>query len=84
MTENLDERPADTAGDDLDTDSSEALENDRPGGWAGVPEAVEETVNGPADPDSGDSPLADETPGSQGEIDAGSEGDFGSDDEPRA
>lgn len=35
------------------------------------------TGNRPAGPDYGRSPLDDETPGSQGEIDPGSEDDFG-------
>ncbi|MDQ2673660.1 MAG: hypothetical protein M3Y40_03315 [Chloroflexota bacterium] len=43
----------------------EVLDGDRQGGWAGVPEALEDPISG------------DETPGSQGEIEAGSEGDFG-------
>ena len=68
MTENLDERPIDTTDDALDTDRDDALE---------------ETVNRPAGPDYGASPLEDETPGSQGEIEAGSEGDFGRKGEPR-
>ena len=33
--------------------------------------------NRPAGPDYGESPLDDDTPGSQGEVDPGSEGDFG-------
>jgi len=35
----------------------EALDGDRQGGWAGVPEALNETVNRPAGPDYGASPL---------------------------
>ena len=53
MTENLGERPIDTTDDDLDTHGDDALETDRPGGWAGVPEALDETVNRPAGPDYG-------------------------------
>ena len=83
MADNLDERPLDTTDDDLDTDRDDALETDRPGGWAGVPESLDETVNRPAGPDYGASPLEDETPGSQGDVDPGSEGDFGRKDEPR-
>ena len=41
-----------------------------------------DTENRPAAPDDGGSSLDPETPGSQGEIDSGSEGDFGRD-EPR-
>jgi hypothetical protein len=79
-----DERPMDTTDDDLDADK-EALEGDRPGGWAGVTDALEGegTENRPAGPDYGDSPLDDETPGSQGEIESGSEGDFGTRDDTR-
>ena len=83
MTENLGERPIDTTDDGLDTDRDDALDSDRPGGWAGVPEAIDQPVNRPAGPDYGASALEDETPGSQGEIEAGSEGDFGRKDEPR-
>ena len=68
MTENLGERPIDTTDGDLDTDRDDALE---------------ETVNRPAGPDYGASPLEDETPGSQGDVESGSEGDFGRKDEPR-
>ena len=68
MTDNLGQRPVDTTDDDLGNDRDEALE---------------ETVNRPAGPDYGASPLDDETPGSQGEIEAGSEGDFGREDRPR-
>ena len=68
MTENLGERPIDATEDALDTDRDDALE---------------ETVNRPAGPDYGASPLEDETPGSQGDIEAGSEGDFGREDRPR-
>ena len=68
MTENLGERPIDTTDDALDTDRDDALE---------------ETVNRPAGPDYGASPLEDETPGSQGDVESGSEGDFGTKDRPR-
>jgi hypothetical protein len=71
MTEQ-DDRPLDSTGHAADPDD-EALDADRQGGWAGVPEALglgEDTA------------LDDETPGSQGEIEAGSEGDFGTRDEP--
>jgi hypothetical protein len=74
MTEDIHDRPMDTTDDEPDGD---ATESERPGGWAGVPDALEETGNKPAGPDDGSSPLDDETPGSQGEIEAGSEGDFG-------
>ena len=79
-----DERPMDTTDDEHDADK-EALEGDRPSGWAGVTNALEGegTENRPAGPDYGDSPLDDETPGSQGEIESGSEGDFGTRDEGR-
>jgi hypothetical protein len=66
-----------------DIDDEEVLDGDRAGGWAGVPEALggsetlDETANRPAGPDFGASPMDDETPGSQGEIESGSEGDFG-------
>ena len=75
MTEHPDERPINSTDDELGED--EALEGDRPGGWAGVDDALGGTGNRPAGPDYGDSPLDDETPGSQGEIESGSEGDFG-------
>ncbi len=74
MTDQTDDRPMDATDPDLDED--EALEGDRPSGWAGVTDALEGT-------DSGASPLDDETPGSQGEIESGSEGDFGDGDETR-
>jgi hypothetical protein len=61
--------------DDIADD--EALDGDRAGGWAGVPEALSEAVDRGAGSDQGESPIEDETPGSQGEIEAGSEGDFG-------
>ena len=63
--------------DDHDTDDGDAIDSDRAGGWAGVPEAMSEAVDRPKGSDTDDSPLDDETPGSQGEIEAGSEGDFG-------
>jgi hypothetical protein len=79
-----DERPMDTTDDDLDADK-EALEGDRPSGWAGVTDALEgDTTNRPNGPDYGESPLDDETPGSQGEIESGSEGDFGTRDDTRS
>jgi hypothetical protein len=65
MTDQTNDRPMGSTDDDLDTDRDDALEDDRAGGWAGVPEALEDPIAG------------DETPGSQGEIEAGSEGDFG-------
>ena len=73
MTDHTDDRPMNTPDDKLDTDRDEALEGDRASGWAGVPDALEGT----------ESSLDDETPGSQGEIESGSEGDFGSREEPR-
>ena len=63
--------------DDHDTDDSDAIHSDRDAGWAGVPEAMSDAVDRPEGSDPDDSPLDDETPGSQGEIEAGSEGDFG-------
>ena len=66
MTDHTEDRP-------MDTDRDDALEGDRPSGWAGVPDALEET----------ESSLDDETPGSQGEIESGSEGDFGDFEEPK-
>ncbi len=83
MTDHTDERPMETTDDELDTNREEALEGDRPSGWAGVTDALEDTENRPPRPDYGASPLDDETPGSQGEIESGSEGDFGSRDEPK-
>lgn len=62
--------------DDLEKKTDEELETDRPSGWAGVDDALGGTGNRPAGPDYGASPLDDETPGSQGEIESGSEGDF--------
>ena len=50
---------------------------DRPSGWTGADDDQGGTMNRPAGPDYGASPLDDETPGSQGEIESGSEGDFG-------
>jgi len=63
--------------DDRDTHGDDALESDRSGGWAGVPEALTEPIEGAEGTDPEDSSLVDDTPGSQGEIEAGSEGDFG-------
>jgi hypothetical protein len=84
MTERRDDRAIDSTDDTLDPDRDEALEGDRPGGWAGVDEALGGTGKGEAGPDAGASSLDDETPGSQGEIESGSEGDFGTRDEPRS
>jgi hypothetical protein len=72
MTDRTDDRPVDTPDDGLNTDRDEALEGDRPSGWAGVPDALDEN----------ESSLDDETPGSQGEIESGSEGDFGAEGRP--
>ena len=72
MADHTDERPMDTTDEGLDTDREEALGRDRSSGWAGVTDALEGT----------ESSLNDETPGSQGEIESGSEGDFGSREEP--
>ncbi len=83
MTDHTDRRPMDSTDDGLDTERDEALEGDRPSGWAGVTDALEDTENRPAGPDYGASPLEDETPGSQGEIESGSEGDFGRREEPK-
>ena len=58
--------------DPLDRERDEAAEDDRHDGWAGVPDALV----------TDDSSLDDETPGSQGEIESGSEGDFGGGNEP--
>ena len=68
MTEHRD-GPFDPANDD-------DLESDRPIGGSAVNDAPGGTGNRPAGPDYGASPLDDETPGSQGEIESGSEGDF--------
>ena len=76
MTDHTDERPIDTPDDEHDADE-EALEGDRPSGWAGVTDALEGTENRPAGRDYGTSSLDDETPGSQGDVESGSEGDFG-------
>jgi hypothetical protein len=78
MTDHTKERPTDTTDNELDTDRDEALEGDRPSGWAGVTDALEGT-----EPDHGANPLDDETPGSQGEVESGSEGDFGGREEPK-
>ncbi len=77
MTEHEDRGPIDTSRDPLDTDADDGLQTDRPSGWAGVDDALGGTGNRPAGPDYGAGPLDDETPGSQGEIESGSEGDFG-------
>ena len=53
------------------------LIDDKPEGWAGLADTLDETGNRPAGSDFGAGPLDDETPGSQGEIESGSEGDFG-------
>ena len=66
MTDHTEDRP-------METDRDDALKDGRPSGWAGVPDALEDT----------DSSLDDETPGSQGEIESGSEGDFGDFEEPK-
>lgn len=63
MTDQRDDRPS-HATDEHEADE-QVLDGDRAGGWAGVPEALEEPV------------PSDETSGSQGEIEAGSEGDVG-------
>ena len=60
-----------------DIDDGDALDSDRPGGWTGVPDALTDPVEGADGTDPEDSSLVDDTPGSQGEIEAGSEGDFG-------
>lgn len=62
MTDQRDDRTRAT--DEHDADE-QVLDGDRQSGWAGVPEALEEPV------------AQDDTPGSQGEIESGSEGDFG-------
>lgn len=80
MTDHIEERPMDTTDDELDTDRDEALEGDRPSGWAGVTDALEGTDH---EHDHGASSLDDETPGSQGEVESGSEGDFGNRGESR-
>jgi hypothetical protein len=82
MTERRDDRANDTTDDELDADE-EALDGDRPGGWAGVDDALGGTGTEQEGPDAGASSLDDETPGSQGDVEAGSEGDFGTRDEPR-
>ena len=76
MTDHRDD-PRDITKDPRDPDNDDALEGDRPSGWAGVDDALGGTDNRAAGPDYGASPLDDETPGSQGEIESGSEGDFG-------
>ena len=82
MTEGRDDGANDRADDELNADE-EALEGDRPDGWAGVDDALGGTGNRQAGPNDAGSPLDDETPGSQGDVEAGSEGDFGTRDEPR-
>lgn len=54
-------------------------QDDRP---MDVTDDQKDETDGVSDHDDG-GPLDDETPGSQGEIEAGSEGDFGRQDEPR-
>lgn len=76
MTEHRD-HPLDTTNDPLDPDHDDTPVSDRPSGWAGVNDAPGGTGNRPAGPDYGASPDDDETAGSQGEIESGSEGDFG-------
>jgi hypothetical protein len=83
MTEDPVDRENDGTDDRLEPDADEALEGDRPGGWAGVADALGSTDPRDAAPDGDASPLDDETPGSQGEIESGSEGGFGTRDEPR-
>ena len=68
MTDQRDQDPLDPTKDPLDTDNDDALESDRPSGWAGVDDALGGTGNRPAGPDYGAGPPDDATPGSQGEI----------------
>lgn len=77
MTDQRDEGQVEKPKDGFGTDTDNEHETDRPSGWAGVDDALGGTGNRPAGPDYGSSSLDDETPGSQGEIEAGSEGDFG-------
>ena len=77
-----DRRDAFETTDNEESANREALDGEPQGGWAGVPEALSDTVNRPAGPDYGASLPEDETPGSQGEIESGSEGDFGTRSEP--
>jgi hypothetical protein len=62
------------------SDTTDELATDRP---SDRPEGGDQggTMNRPGGPDFGASPLEDETPGSQGEIESGSEGDFGGSDD---
>ena len=64
------ERPGDV------TDTEDTTELDRRSGLTDETDAPGGAGNRPAGPDYGKSPLDDETPGSQGEIDPGSQGDF--------
>ena len=63
--------------DQFDAGDGDKLDSDRPGGWAGVPAALGEDGDDPAESGSGPISREDEIPGTQGEIEAGSEGDFG-------
>ena len=83
MTERRDDRSIDTTDEQPDPDE-EALEGDRPSGWAGIDDALGGTGNRQPGAADATSSLDDETPGSQGDVEAGSEGDFGRRDERRS
>ena len=51
MTDYRNERSTDRVDDGLGTEPAEALDADRPGGWAGVDDALGGTGNRPAGPD---------------------------------
>jgi hypothetical protein len=77
MADDQGDRPNPITDDELDADDRPEQDGDHPGGWAGVSDALSVTGDVSTRPDSGESSLDSETPGSQGEIPAGSEGDFG-------
>ena len=77
MTDQPNDRDAAKPADPYRTATTDELATDRPSDSAEFDTAQGGTANRPAGPDYGASPLEDESPGSQGEIESGSEGDFG-------
>ena len=77
MTDQPNDRDVAQPTDPYRTDTTDDLATDRPSDSTGLDEAQGGTQNRPAGPDYGAGSPDDEAPGSQGEIESGSEGDFG-------
>jgi hypothetical protein len=77
MTDRRDQSWTGNPDDDLATEGNTEAERDRATDLDDSGESPGGTANRPAGPDYGEGTLDDDTPGSQGEIEAGSEGDFG-------